>query len=229
MQKEMYQIKNESFIRPVIRIAVFEENRNVRNSILQLLKFELQMEIVGVYGNVNEFIENLRQSAPDLVIMDITIAGERGGSAIDLLRKHFPHIQILIETSTEEDSEIYHALQAGASGYIFKSDLKDKLVQSIREIRAGGSSMSPQVAKRVIEMVKRKECPVEPSAVDYKLTVREKEVLTYIVKGKSYKMIGFELNISYETVRSHIKNIYIKLQVTSLTELVAKSINFHIV
>jgi DNA-binding NarL/FixJ family response regulator len=229
MEKEMYQLINSNGIRPVIRIAVFEENRNVRNNIVQLLRYELHIEIVGVYSNVEDFVNNLHHSGPDLVIMDITSAAEKGRSAIDLLRKNFPHIQILIETSAEEDTEIFHALQAGASGYIFKTDLKDKLLQSIREIRAGGSSMNPKVAKRVIEMIKRKECPAEPRAAQYKLTAREREVLSCIVKGHSYKMVAFELSISYETVRSHIKNIYEKLHVASLTELVAKSINFHIV
>jgi len=230
MQRKKYQSNHTSGNSTAIRIVILEENRNVRNNILKLLKYELQMEIVGVYGSVDDFLKNLRQSNPDMIIMDITDSGNTSSTAtINMLGNQYPHIQILIETSVDEDYQIYQAIKAGASGYIFKSDLKDKLVQSIIEIRAGGSFMSPRVARRVIEMIRRKGCPVERKHLDYKLTLREKEVLAHIVNGKSYKMVGSELNISYETVRSHIKNIYEKLKVASLTELVAKSINFHIV
>ncbi|RFZ90265.1 DNA-binding response regulator [Mucilaginibacter conchicola] len=229
MQEEIYQVQTTPATRQLTRVAVFEENKNVRNNILNILRPEVSIEIVGIYNNVNNFIRNLLHAEPDLVIMDISAAGLKGIQAVERLREELPQIQILIQTSNEDNLQIYHALQAGASGYILKSDLRDKLLQSIKDIRSGGFSMSPQIAKKVIEMMKRRDCHFELSTVDYKLTAREKEVLSCIVKGKSYKMAAVELNISYETVRSHIKNIYEKLQVTSLTELVAKSINFHIV
>ena len=214
-----------------LRIAIFDDYKSAGNHILPLLNQEMMFTVVGIYNNLKNSVNNLVASRPDLVLIDINTAGPKGIETLEQLKKELPHIQFLVLTSSEDEAQIYHSIMAGASGYILKHELKDKLVEAIKELRTGGSPMSSSVARKVINMIKWNVCHLAgiSSPVDYKLTGREKEVLACIVKGKNYKMTGYELNISYETVRSHMKKIYEKLHVGSLTEAVAKSINFNIV
>jgi DNA-binding NarL/FixJ family response regulator len=153
-----------------------------------------------------------------------------GIEAVKLIKQELPHVQILMQTVFEDDDRVFDSICAGASGYILKNHLNTRLVESIMELQYGGSPMSPSIARKVLsklqqipQHVKQEEAP------NYHLTPREKEVLACIVEGLSYKMIGDRLKISYETVRSHIKKIYEKLHVASLTEAVAKAINQRIV
>ncbi|WP_244228689.1 response regulator transcription factor [Mucilaginibacter endophyticus] len=214
-----------------LRIAIFDDNKNIRNTMVMILNSEIMFNVVGVYDNSKNSIKNLMSTKTDLVIIDIAASGFSGIETIERLKRELPYIQILVQTNFEDDALIYQSILAGASGYILKNGLKLTLVKAVKELRNGGSPMSPSVARKVINMVKHNICHFSPveQAANYKLTGREKEVLACIVKGKNYKMTGYELNISYETVRSHMKHIYEKLKVASLTELVAKSINFNIV
>jgi DNA-binding NarL/FixJ family response regulator len=212
-----------------IRIAIFDDNKNIRNSIILLLNTDPTFEVVGTFSDAQHCVENVITSRPDVVLMDIEMPGINGIEAVKLLTKEFPHIQILIQTVFEDDERVFDSICAGASGYILKNQLNSSLTEAIKELQTGGSPMSPSIARRVLNMLQQgyqnKRLPSE----EYNLTAREKEVLSGIVNGLSYKMIGFELNISYETVRSHIKKIYEKLHVASLTEVVAKAINQNIV
>lgn len=214
-----------------LRIVIFDDNKNTRNTILMILNSEIMFNVVGVYDNSKNGIKNLINTKTDLVIIDIAASGFSGIETIEQLKKELPCIQILVQTNFEDDALIYQSILAGASGYILKSDLKLNLVKAIKELRSGGSPMSPPIARKVINMIKHNVCHFNTTKkpADYRLTGREKAVLACIVKGKNYKMTGYELNISYETVRSHVKHIYEKLHVASLTELVAKSINFNII
>jgi len=155
--------------------------------------------------------------------------GVKGIEAIRLLKKEFPHIDILIQTVFEDDDNIYESIVAGASGYVLKSHLNSMLLNSIKEIKTGGSPMSPSIARKVLHMLQENSDRKVRATADYNLTAREKEVLTCLVNGLTYKAISDELNISYETVRSHMKKVYEKLHVASLTEVVAKAINQNIV
>jgi DNA-binding NarL/FixJ family response regulator len=213
-----------------IRIAIFDDNKNVRNSIILLLNTDPDLEVVGNFSTAQHCVENVLTSRPDLVLMDLEMPGVNGIEAVKLLTKEFPHIQILIQTVFEDDERVFDSICAGASGYILKNQLNSSLIDAIKDLQTGGSPMSPSIARRVLNMLQhsyqgKRQRPVE----EYNLTAREKEVLTAVVNGLSYKMIGYELNISYETVRSHIKKIYEKLHVASLTEVVAKAINQNIV
>jgi DNA-binding NarL/FixJ family response regulator len=213
-----------------IRIAIFDDNKNVRNSIILLLNTDPAFEVVGNFSTAQQCVENVLTSRPDLVLMDLEMPGVNGIEAVKLLTKDFPHIQILIQTVFEDDERVFDSICAGASGYILKNQLNSSLIDAIKDLQTGGSPMSPSIARRVLNMLQhsypgKRQRPLE----EYNLTAREKEVLSAIVNGLSYKMIGYELNISYETVRSHIKKIYEKLHVASLTEVVAKAINQNIV
>lgn len=213
-----------------LRIAIFDDNKNIRESIGLLLATVPQFEVVGSFSHVLDCIEDIRECKPDIVLMDIEMPGMTGIEAVSQIKKEFPHIQVLMQTVFEDDDRVFDSICAGASGYILKNFLNTKLVDSINELQYGGSPMSPSIARKVLNKMQSVATIIKPEeAPDYHLTAREKEVLSCLVNGLSYKMIGADLNISYETVRSHVKKIYEKLHVASLTEVVAKAINQKIV
>jgi DNA-binding NarL/FixJ family response regulator len=213
-----------------LRIAIFDDNKNIRESIGLLLATVPQFEVVGSFCHVLDCIEDVRDSKPDIVLMDIEMPGMTGIEAVTKIKKEFPHIQVLMQTVFEDDDRVFDSICAGASGYILKNFLNTKLVDSINELQYGGSPMSPSIARKVLNKMQSVSNIIKPEeAPDYHLTAREKEVLSCLVNGLSYKMIAADLNISYETVRSHVKKIYEKLHVASLTEVVAKAINQRIV
>jgi len=213
-----------------LRIAIFDDNKNIRESISMLLKTVKEFEVVGSFSHVLDCVDDVRESRPDVILMDIEMPGMTGIEAVHKIKKEFPHIQILIQTVFEDDERLFDSICAGASGYILKNHLNTRLVESIREMQFGGSPMSPSIARKVLNKMQSVQQHIRPEqAPDYNLTTREKEVLSCIVEGLSYKMIADKLFISYETVRSHVKKIYEKLHVASLTEVVAKAINQRIV
>ena len=213
-----------------LRIAIFDDNKNIRESISLLLATVPQFEVVGSFSHVLDCIEDVRDSKPDIVLMDIEMPCMTGIEAVSQIKKEFPHVQVLMQTVFEDDDRVFDSICAGASGYILKNFLNTRLVDSINELQYGGSPMSPSIARKVLTKMQSVATIIKPEeAPDYHLTAREKEVLSCLVNGLSYKMIGADLNISYETVRSHVKKIYEKLHVASLTEVVAKAINQRIV
>lgn len=213
-----------------LRITIFDDNKNIRESIGLLLATVPQFEVVGSFCHVLDCIDDVRESKPDIVLMDIEMPGMTGIEAVVKIKKEFPHIQVLMQTVFEDDDRVFDSICAGASGYILKNFLNTKLVDAINELQYGGSPMSPSIARKVLNKMQSVSSIIKPEeAPDYHLTAREKEVLSCLVNGLSYKMIGAELGISYETVRSHVKKIYEKLHVASLTEVVAKAINQRIV
>jgi DNA-binding NarL/FixJ family response regulator len=213
-----------------LRIAIFDDNKNIRESITLLLKTVPGFEVVGSFSHVLDCVDDVRESKPDIVLMDIEMPGMTGIEAVKSIKKEFPHIQVLMQTVFEDDDRVFDSICAGASGYILKNYLNTKLIEAIMELQYGGSPMSPSVARKVLNKMQQIPQHVRPEeSPDYQLTPREKEVLTCLVNGQSYKMIAADLHISYETVRSHVKKIYEKLHVASLTEVVAKAINQRLV
>lgn len=213
-----------------LRVAIFDDNKNIRESITMLLKTVPGLEVAGSFSHVLDCVEDVRNARPDIVLMDIEMPGMTGIEAVRAIKKEFPHIQVLMQTVFEDDDRVFDSICAGASGYILKNHLNTKLVESIMELQYGGSPMSPSIARKVLSKLQQLPLSPQPEAIpDYRLTPREKEVLACIVEGLSYKMIADKLTISYETVRSHVKKIYEKLHVASLTEAVAKAINQRLV
>jgi DNA-binding NarL/FixJ family response regulator len=213
-----------------LRITIFDDNKNIRESISMLLKTVPDFEVVGSYSHVLDCLDDVRESQPDVVLMDIEMPGMTGIEAVKFIKKDFPQVQVLMQTVFEDDDRVFDSICAGASGYILKNHLNTRLIESINELQFGGSPMSPSIARKVLGKLQQIPQHVKPEqAPDYQLTPREKEVLACIVNGLAYKMIADQLNIGYETVRSHVKKIYEKLHVASLTEAVAKAINQRIV
>jgi DNA-binding NarL/FixJ family response regulator len=213
-----------------VRIAIFDDNKNIRESISMLLGTVKEFKVVGSFAHVLDCVDDVKDCKPDVVLMDIEMPGMTGIEAVKIIKNELPHVQVLMQTVFEDDDRVFDSICAGASGYILKNFLNTRLIDSIRELQFGGSPMSPSIARKVLTKMQQIPQHVQPEAApDYHLTSREKEVLACIVNGLAYKMIADQLNISYETVRSHVKKIYEKLHVASLTEVVAKAINQRIV
>jgi DNA-binding NarL/FixJ family response regulator len=213
-----------------LRVAIFDDNKNIRESISLLLEAVSGFVIVGSFSHVLDCVEDTTECKPDVVLMDIEMPGMSGIEAVHLLKKEFPNVQVLMQTVFEDDERVFDSICAGASGYILKNHLNTKLVEALQELQFGGSPMSPSIGRKVLNKMQSIPQHIKNQvAPDYQLTPREKEVLSCIVNGLAYKMIADKLQISYETVRSHVKKIYEKLHVASLTEAVAKAINQRIV
>jgi DNA-binding NarL/FixJ family response regulator len=213
-----------------LRIAIFDDNKNIRESIKMLLDTVPDFEVVGSYSHVLDCVDDVKECRPDVVLMDIEMPGMTGIEAVKQIKKEFPQIQVLMQTVFEDDDRVFDSICSGASGYILKNFLNTKLIDSITELQYGGSPMSPSIARKVLNKMQQIPQFIRPEeAPNYDLTPREKEVLSCIVEGLAYKMIADKLTISYETVRSHVKKIYEKLHVASLTEAVSKAMKERIV
>jgi DNA-binding NarL/FixJ family response regulator len=208
-----------------IRIAIFDDNKNIRDSIALLLKTDKNFEVVGSFSNVFDCVEDVKICSPDIILMDIEMPGMNGIEAVTLLKQQIPSVEILMQTVFEDDDRVFDSICAGASGYILKNQLNTKLISFINELQYGGSPMSPSIARKVLLKMQQHSDVVKPAEIqnNYQLSAREKEVLACIVNGLSHKMIADELGISYETVRSHVKKIYEKLHVASVTQAVSKA------
>lgn len=212
----------------MIRVSIFEDNKHLRETFELLLSTAKDFTCTGAYADGNDLLENISESPCDVVLMDIEMPGINGIEATRLIKQHFPAVQTLIQTAFSEDEYIFNAICAGAAGYILKSTTPAEYLQAIIDVHAGGSPMTPGIARRVLELFKINFQPASP-AKDYNLTAQEKKVLQLLVAGNSYKMIAAELLIGSETVKSHIANIYAKLHVHSGTEAVSLAIRDKIV
>ncbi|MEO6723236.1 MAG: response regulator transcription factor [Ferruginibacter sp.] len=212
----------------MIRVTIFEDNKHLRETFQLLLENSDGFTCVGAYPDCSGMLDNISDTPCDVVLMDIEMPGMNGITATKLIKENFTGINILIQTVFFEDEYIFNAICAGASGYILKSTTPDGYLQAIKDVHAGGSPMTPGIARRVLELFKDKLTPASP-AKDYNLTTQEKKVLQLLVTGKSYKMIAAELFVSTDTVKSHISNVYVKLHVHSGTEAVSKAIRDKIV
>jgi DNA-binding NarL/FixJ family response regulator len=186
-----------------------------------LLQDTADFTLAGSYSHCLDVTENIKDTKPDVVIMDIDMPGMNGIEGVKLIRKNFPTVQILMLTVFDDDEKVFAAIKAGANGYILKNAQPKNLLHAISEVYNGGAPMTPGIASKVLHQF---QTMLPEEEKDYHLTIREKEVLGLLVNGLSYKMIAGKLNITYDTVRAHMKKIYEKLHVASMTEAVAKAI-----
>lgn len=212
----------------MIRVAIFEDNKHLRETFQLLLDTAPGYTCVGAWANCNELQKALYANPCDIVLMDIEMPGMNGIEATKIIKEHFPNINVLIQTVFFEDEHIFNAICAGASGYILKSTTPQGYLEAIRDVQAGGSPMTPGIARRVLELFKTNLQP-QSAADDYNLTNQEKKVLQQLVQGKSYKLVAQSLCVSIDTIKTHVRNIYAKLHVHSGTEAVSKAIRDKIV
>jgi DNA-binding NarL/FixJ family response regulator len=178
-------------------------------------------QLVGAWPDASKAVQFIKESEPDVVLMDIHMPGINGIEAVVLIKKQFPHVQILMQTVFEEDDKVFASICAGASGYVLKNTAPIRLLEAIKEVHEGGAAFTPSIARKVLKMAANQNS----NPAEYiNLSDREKEVLQKLVEGMSYKMVAASLKISFDTVHSHIANIYAKLHVNSKSEAVAKAI-----
>ena len=204
-------------------ILIYEDNQQLRSSLINLIKLTGEYEVLGAFADCQEVIGQVQGYEPDVILMDIDMPVVNGIEAVKMIRQFDKKVQIIMLTVFDDNSHVFDAICAGANGYLLKKYISEKLISSIQEVLGGGAPMSPVIARMIINSMQQSVKQV--AANNYQLTPREKDILSLLSKGNSYKLIAAELNISIETVRTHLKNIYDKLHVHSQIEAVSKAIN----
>jgi DNA-binding NarL/FixJ family response regulator len=203
----------------MISVSIVDDEKKLCQSISTFLNGSPGFRCVSIYGNAEAALKHLPADQPDVVLMDINMAGMNGIECVRQLKTLVPQIQILMFTIYEDTEQIFKALAAGATGYLLKRLEPGELLQSIRDVHAGGSPMSNSIARKVVASFQEANRAGEKQNL---LTPREQAVLDCLAQGLAYKQIGDKLGISINTIRAHLRHIYEKLHVQSRTEAVAK-------
>ena len=204
-------------------IIIFEDNDRLRDSLAYLLKMN-GYNIVGDYNNCKDAPNIMRVYKPDVVLMDIDMPEQSGIVGVQMIKDTNPNIAVIMYTVFEDDERLFQCLCAGANGYLLKKTPPSMLFDAIQEVLDGGAPMSPAIAKKVLSTFYHKK-----ESNRYDLSPREIEVLQWLTKGYSIKVIAAEMNLAFDTIRSHLKNIYSKLHVNCGKEAIAKALGERIV
>ncbi len=203
-----------------VQIVIVEDEKEIRESLEELLYSREDIEVIKVFADGETALEYLKKSPVDVALFDINLPGISGIEVIAQLKARHQQMQCIVLSAYDDPDFIFKALRAGAAGYILKNADTDKLIEAIKDAHNGGSPMSSQIARKVVnEFFTTK--PI--STYSEKLSRRENEILKQLAKGYRYKEIAEQLFISTETVRTHIRNIYEKFQVNSRTEALKKA------
>jgi two-component system nitrate/nitrite response regulator NarL len=209
-----------------ITIAIVEDHTDLRNSLKLILSTSPGFTVVGCYDRCEPLLEELKETEPQVILMDIGLPGISGIEGVRQIKKILPETHILMLTIYEDDAQVFQAVCAGADGYLLKRCSPIEILQAIEQVVEGGVPMTPSIAQKVIKMF-RNFAPKTEQCED--LTPREYDVLRALVDGLDYKQIAQRHFISLDTVRNHIRHIYEKLQVHSKSEAVAKALQQHLV
>jgi DNA-binding NarL/FixJ family response regulator len=210
-----------------IGIVIIEDNRFLRKAWKSLLANVPEFVIKGDFGSCEDAFASKAFAESHVALMDIGLPGLSGIEGVAVLRRTFPHIATVICTVYEEEQKIFDALCAGAVGYLLKDVSSQDLIRAIREAAGGGSPMTPNIARKVIAYFQ--EPTSKGKEARYELTDREIQTLSYLAEGKTYVEIAESSFIGIDAVRSRIRNIYVKLQVNSRGEAVAKGLSQRII
>ncbi len=216
----------------MVKVVIYEDDPNFRNSLSQFIAASAGLQLVGAFGDCRSTAEHVRILQPDLALMDLDMPHVGGLEGMVAAKGADAALRVLILTHHDDDEKIFDAIVCGgADGYLLKNATPDKIREAISDVMAGGSAMSPFIAKRALELMrpqvkspflsffkKERHAPADP------LTEAERRALSWLAKGHSYKMVASELNISINTVKNHLKKVYQKMQVHSAPEAVAKAI-----
>ena len=202
-----------------IDVSIVEDDAGIRENLATLINGASKFRCVSSYPNAEEALKGIPLKKPDVVLMDINLPRMSGIECVQKLKAILPKLQILMLTVYEDEDQSIKALMAGANGYLLKRTKPAKLLEAIEEVHRGDSPMSAKIARIVVQYFNKKGVAA-PKTVE--LSKREEEILDLLVKGNRYKEISDALGISFDTVRSHLRNIYEKLHVSSRTEAVVK-------
>ena len=206
-----------------IAISIVEDDVKFRSTLARLIDSTEGFCCVSQHPDAENALKELPVSRPEVVLMDINMPGMSGVECVRPLKKLLPSVQIVMLTVYDDADLIFKALSAGATGYLLKQSTPDQIVHAIRNVHAGGSPMTSQIARKVVASFQKQ---IAGMANYQKLTKREQEVLGQLARGSTYSEIAETLKISYDTVRAHIRNIYEKLHVQSATQAVSLHLQF---
>jgi DNA-binding NarL/FixJ family response regulator len=204
----------------MIRTAIVEDQARYRDLLRLILTGAANIDLLFEREHCRNIVDDVVRQMPDVLIMDIDLPGKSGIEAVVELKAIFPELKILMLTVFEDDEKIFSAIKAGANGYLLKKDPPQKILDAIQELYEGKASMNGLIAKKVMEYFHVKKPSVDVEA--FNLTKREHEILDLLIQGLSYKEIAAKCFISPETMNSHIKNIYQKLNVHSRAQITAR-------
>jgi DNA-binding NarL/FixJ family response regulator len=216
---------NRRRVNKTIAVSLVEDDPEVRANLARMIDGSPGFRCLAAYPDGMAALKEIPGRRPDVVLMDINLPGMLGPDCVRQLKALAPSLPVLMLTMYDDSEQVFKSLMAGATGYLLKRTPKDKLLEAIREITSGGAPMSRQIARRVVQFFQEiNEAPKEVQRAPEirTLTGRESQVLAALAKGHSYKEIADLLNISFETVRTHLRSVYEKLHVHSRTEAVLK-------
>jgi DNA-binding NarL/FixJ family response regulator len=202
-----------------IAVSIIEDDASAREIIAEWIRRAQSFRFISQYGDAESAIVQLPSDKPDVVLMDINLPGMSGIECVRRLKPVLPDTQFVMVTVYEDADHIFNALAAGASGYLLKQTTRDDLLAALRDVHAGGSPMTSNIARKVVQSFQRPGSQTDESA---NLSPREREVLELLARGFLYKEISATLGISTPTVNTYIRRIYEKLHVRSRAQAVAK-------
>jgi DNA-binding NarL/FixJ family response regulator len=202
-----------------IRVSIVEDDQGVREAITGIVRSTAGLQFAAAFPSAEAAVEQISAKNTDVALVDINLPGRSGIELVADLKAVNPRLHLLMMTVYEESEQIFNSLQAGATGYLLKRARPSEIVEAIQSVFRGGSPMSPEIARKVVLFFHQRRATSEKMEV---LTKREVEILTQLAKGSLYKEIADHMNISLDTVRTHLQHIYNKLQVHSRHEAVIK-------
>ena len=202
-----------------IKVALVDDDEGIRASLSTLINRAPGFKLTGEFANAETALKEIPKCLPDVVLMDINLPGMKGYECVRQLKAAHPTVQFLMLTVYEDSDSLFNSLRAGASGYLLKRTASARLLEAIRDVFEGGSPMSPQLARRVVQIFSQ---PSPGAASLARLTPAEREFLDQLANGYAYKEIADRMKISIDTVRSYVRTVYEKLHVHSRTEAVVK-------
>jgi len=205
----------------MIRIAIIEDSRQIREGLRQLIDGSEGCSVIGGFGSMEEALAQMPRDLPDVILVDIGLPGISGIEGIRQLKQLYPEIHLLVLTVYSDDERIFDAICAGACGYLLKKTPPSKLLDGIAEVANGGAPMSPEVARRVVELFRTTQAPERES---YHLTPHEVRLLQLLVNGRNRKTAASELGVSVHAITFHLRQIYEKLHVHSRSDAVVKAL-----
>lgn len=203
-----------------IRVMIVEDDRVTRDGLRLLVDGTPGYRCTQVFGSLEQASAGRPGEPPNVILVDIQLPGMPGSRGVGTLRERWPDAAVLMLTAFDDEDKIFESLCNGATGYLLKRTPPARLLEAVREARDGGAPMSPEIARKVVELFRR---TVPPAALDEALTKQEVQLLRLLAEGCSYQTAGGQLGVSINTVRNYIRNVYEKLQVHTKSAAVSKA------